>query len=204
MEKIAEKIKKSGFLELLFLVTAISFEIFISKIKVFLLRIRGYDIDYSVKVGRHAFFFQDTKHAVMVNKNTSIGFGVRIKTGFNGKIKIGSDVLIDDYSFVSSHRLISIGSGTMISANCYIVDFNHKYPLSKNDISKSEGYLSKPVKIGSHVWIGTHVIILPGVEIGDGAVIGAGSIVVEDVAPFTIAVGNPARVIKYIKNDKPN
>lgn len=204
MEKITKKIKKSGSLELLFLAVSILSENFISKIKVFLLRTRGYDLDYSVRIGKHAFFFQNTKRAIKVCKNTSVGFGVRIKTGFNGKITIGSDVLIDDYSFISSHKLISIGSGTMISANCYIVDFNHKYPLSKDDISKGEGYVNKPIKIGSHVWIGTHVIILPGVEIGDGAVIGAGSIVVKDVPPFTIAVGNPARVIKHIESEKPN
>ena len=51
--------------------------------------------------------------------------------------------------------------------------------------------------IGNNVWVGDSVIILPGVTIGDGAVIGAGSIVTKNISPFAIAVGNPAKVIKF-------
>jgi acetyltransferase-like isoleucine patch superfamily enzyme len=52
------------------------------------------------------------------------------------------------------------------------------------------------VIIEDNVWIGGGSIILPGVTIGSGAVIGAGSIVIKSVPPFSVAVGNPARVIK--------
>ena len=50
--------------------------------------------------------------------------------------------------------------------------------------------------IGSDVWIAGNAIILSGVTIGDGAVVGAGSVVVEDVPPYTIVFGNPARVVR--------
>lgn len=52
------------------------------------------------------------------------------------------------------------------------------------------------VIIGHDVWIGTDAIIMSGVTIGNGAVIGARAVVARDVAPYTIVVGNPARVIK--------
>jgi virginiamycin A acetyltransferase len=52
-------------------------------------------------------------------------------------------------------------------------------------------------KIGNAVWIGDSVIVLSGVQIGDGAVIGAGSVVTKNIPAFAVAVGNPARVIKY-------
>jgi len=58
----------------------------------------------------------------------------------------------------------------------------------------------KPVQaeIGNDVWIGHNVVILPGVKkIGDGAVIGAGAVVTEDVPPYSVAAGVPAKVIKY-------
>ena len=50
--------------------------------------------------------------------------------------------------------------------------------------------------IGNDVWIGQNAVILPGVHIGDGAIIGANSVVGSDVAPYTIVVGNPARVLR--------
>jgi len=53
------------------------------------------------------------------------------------------------------------------------------------------------VIIGNDVWIGSRVSVLPGVKIGDGAVIGAGAVVTKDIPPYAIAVGVPAKVIKY-------
>ena len=50
--------------------------------------------------------------------------------------------------------------------------------------------------IGNDVWIGQNAVILPGVHIGDGAIIGANSVVGTDVEPYTIAAGNPAKVLR--------
>lgn len=56
---------------------------------------------------------------------------------------------------------------------------------------------STDVTIGNDVWIGRSVLILSGITIGDGAVIGAGAVVSKDIPPYSIAVGNPIRIIKY-------
>lgn len=50
--------------------------------------------------------------------------------------------------------------------------------------------------VGNDVWIGRNSVILPGVRIGDGAIIAAQSVVTKDVAPYTVAGGNPARFLK--------
>jgi virginiamycin A acetyltransferase len=55
---------------------------------------------------------------------------------------------------------------------------------------------NKAVEIGNDVWLGTGSIILP-VKVGNGAVVGAGAVVTKDIPPYAIAVGVPARVIKY-------
>lgn len=56
--------------------------------------------------------------------------------------------------------------------------------------------------VGNDVWIGQNVTILPGVHIGDGVVIGANSVVGSNIPPYTIAVGNPCRVIKKRFDDE--
>lgn len=169
----------------------------LSLIKIFSLRLRGYRIEYSVLLRGDNNFFQSTKHAISISSGVILGKGTRISGGGEGKIFINENVLIDNYTFVMAHEKIIIGENTSIAAFCFITDFNHKFK-SKNVSVLKQGYDTKPVSIGKAVWIGTHCIILPGVRIGDGAVIGAGSVVTHDVPERSIAVGNPAKVIKKI------
>lgn len=63
-------------------------------------------------------------------------------------------------------------------------------PLSYSDVT-----------IEDNVWIGEFVVVLPGVKIGRGAVIGAMSVVANDIPPFCVAIGSPARVIKKYNFD---
>ncbi|MGZ6099020.1 MAG: DapH/DapD/GlmU-related protein, partial [Myxococcaceae bacterium] len=62
---------------------------------------------------------------------------------------------------------------------------------------------SAPIVIGDGAWIAARVTILPGVTIGAGAIIGAGSVVTRDVSPHTLAVGNPARVVRRLNAAEP-
>ena len=55
-----------------------------------------------------------------------------------------------------------------------------------------------PISIGNNEWLGGGVIVGPGVSIGDDSVIGAGSVVIHDIPPGVVAVGNPAKVIRDI------
>ena len=67
-------------------------------------------------------------------------------------------------------------------------------------IEKTSKYFQKDsikTKIGNDVWIGANVTVLKGVKIGNGAIIGAGSVVTKDILSYAIAVGVPAKVVKY-------
>ena len=55
--------------------------------------------------------------------------------------------------------------------------------------------VATPIRIGNDVWIGAHAVILSGVTIGDGAVVAAGAVVHQDVMPYAIVGGVPARVL---------
>lgn len=193
-------INRKGAIETIFLLISIILNKIYSIVKIFFLRLRGYKIDYSVILKGNIFFFESVKSAIYIDKNSTIGKYTRINAGENGKIYIGKNVLIDDFTYVMSHQNIEVGDHTKIASFCFIIDFNHKFD-SQNKNLVDQGYNKKAIKIGSNVWIGTHVIILPGVTIGDRAVIGAGSVVTKDVPKHSIVVGSPAKVIKKIERN---
>ena len=116
--------------------------------------------------------------------------------------KVGKGVGIgyDVYYDVHNANLIEIEDDAWIAARCLILchkrDLNNYYKSERyNDL----GYQKLPVVLKKGCVVGMGSIVMPGVTIGEGAIVGAGSLVVKDVPPWTIAVGNPAKVVKEIK-----
>ena len=100
---------------------------------------------------------------------------------------------------------LKIGKYCSVSAGAtFIIGGNHATEtVTTSFIDRPHGvgpaeypYTRGDIVIGSDVWIASNAIILSGVTIGDGAVVGAGSVVVEDVPPYTIVFGNPARAVR--------
>lgn len=81
------------------------------------------------------------------------------------------------------------------STHAFLYRKNDGFILENKDIKKFCN--NEKVKIGNDVWIGTNVTILPGVNIGDGAIIAAGAVVINDIPPYSIVGGVPAKMIKY-------
>lgn len=93
---------------------------------------------------------------------------------------------------------IRIGDNVQIAPNVAIYTAGHPvHPATRNTLYE----YGIDVTIGDNVWIGGNVVICPGVTIGDNAVIGAGSVVTKDVPAWTIAAGNPCKVIRKITED---
>lgn len=69
--------------------------------------------------------------------------------------------------------------------------------IDEDTLNHAKGVNHNPIIIGNDVWIGCDVTLMGGVRIGNGAVIGARAVVAKNVPPYAVAVGNPARVIKY-------
>lgn len=105
-------------------------------------------------------------------------------------LECGSRVCIGPGAEIYNKAKVTIGSNVVISQGAYICTASHDISSPTMDL------VLKPITIGSNVWIAAKATILPGVTIGEGAVVGACAVVAKDVPPWSVVVGNPARVVK--------
>lgn len=113
-------------------------------------------------------------------------------------ITIGDDVGVSGCT-ISASKSITIGNRVLVGSGAVIVD-QDAHPLDPEDRRNGTGEIGKaPVVIEDDVFIGARVIILKGVTIGKGSTIGAGSVVVKSIPPYSVAAGNPARVVRRLK-----
>ena len=155
-------------------------------------------------IGNHVFI---DDHALLFDRYQGgvlrLGSEVRIyrynilETAYGGTLEIGDRVSIHPKCQLNAYVSgIRIGSGTMLAPCCALYSYDHGLELGqpiRNQPLRSRG----GIHIGSEAWLGYGTIVLDGVTIGDGAVIGAGSVVTQNVPDNTIAVGNPARVVRH-------
>ncbi len=94
---------------------------------------------------------------------------------------------------------VTMGNGSGLGQNVFVSGFNHGYADgSKN--SSQQALDIRPTVIGDEAHIGANSVVLAGVTIGKRCQVGAGSVVTKDIPPFSVAVGNPARVIKQFNH----
>ncbi len=144
-----------------------------------------------IKIGKHA--------NILSTADKKIRLTVWPEEAGKGGIEIGDYCLICPGVRISSAAHIRIGDNTMLASHAYITDadwhgiYNRIWTIGP----------AKAVSIGENVWIGDSAIICKGVSIGNNSIIGAGSVVVRSIPENTIAVGNPARVVKTLNPQKP-
>lgn len=125
-----------------------------------------------------------------INQPFYCDYGSHIRVGRRFFANFGLTIL--DEALVTFGDDCFVGPNVSIYTACHSTD-----PVERN----TRREWAKPVTIGHNVWIGGSVTILPGVTIGDGVTIGAGSVVTRDIPPYTVAVGNPARIIRHIPHN---
>lgn len=122
--------------------------------------------------------------------------GVWITVGDEGRIRIGEGCFLNLGVMVAAQDLVEIGDHCMFANGSFITDANHRFSDLTMPVTW-QGFESKgPTRIGNNVWAGANVVITSGVTIGDRCVIGANSVVTSDLAPYSIAAGAPARVLR--------
>ena len=128
-----------------------------------------------VGIGKNSFFTAEGG-SILVGDNTTLNENVHINASVGGKIEIGKCCLI--------------GPNVVMRTSGHRYDDPHTY-------IRQQGHIPLDISIDDDVWIGANAVILGGVHIGRGCVIGAGAVVTKDVPSLAVAVGVPARVVKY-------
>jgi acetyltransferase-like isoleucine patch superfamily enzyme len=98
---------------------------------------------------------------------------------------------------------VTIGNDIRLAQNITLSGLNHNY-TDVNLPIHAQGVSTAPIVIEDETWIGANVAVLAGVTIGKHCIVAAGSVVTKDVPPYSVAVGNPARVLKKYNPETKN
>jgi maltose O-acetyltransferase len=151
----------------------------------------GYQTAYTEDAGQ--------ARTILAELFDSVGEGVDLRPPLY--VDYGSNISIGARTFVNYHLTaldvarITVGEDCQIGPNVQLLTPTHPVEPGPRR-AKLEAAL--PITIGDNVWLGGGVIVCPGVTIGDNSVIGAGAVVVKDIPADSVAVGNPARVVRGI------
>lgn len=134
----------------------------------------------------------------------------------SGKIEIGKHFYMGGFSYIHAADSVHIGDGVIVSNHVRIMD-NNSHPtdpekrmeMSIAGSLQEDGTISPlwsctlaghaPVIIEDNVWIGEFASIMKGVTVGKGSVVGAHCVVTKDVPPYSVVAGNPARIVKSLR-----
>jgi acetyltransferase-like isoleucine patch superfamily enzyme len=138
----------------------------------------------------HPFASIGSHNLLSIGKNVKINHNVTI---WGDSIYIGDNAQINPNTVFYGN--IKIGNNVMIAPNCTIAGGNHKFSDTTKPI-RCQGSSSSGIIIEDNVWIGANCTILDGVTIKQGSVIGAGSVVSKSIEEFSVAMGNPCKVVR--------
>jgi acetyltransferase-like isoleucine patch superfamily enzyme len=145
-----------------------------------------------------------------IGEGSAIYAGSQMDAGPAGRIVLGTCVLLNGCLIIAD-ELVEIGDYSMIAWLVTISDapFHPATAEGRRECLRAAAHdrsrrlprsgPSRPVRIGRNVWIGFESCIMPGVTIGDGSIVGARSVVYESIPAYSVAAGNPARIIRRLQ-----
>ncbi len=145
-------------------------------------------------------FIEKNVKVLRYPQNLTVKAGVVLKEGARictcnetATIAIGNNTTVGYHTFIFSSEKITIGNDCLIAPFVYLVDSDHQ--IERDQLINEQANQTSPINIGNDVWIGTGAKILKGVTIGDGAVVAAGAVVSQNIGPYEIFGGVPAKKI---------
>ena len=157
--------------------------------------------------GRKALLYKPV--TVKGKKYISIGAGCNIAEGarieaisqwgdeqrFEPSIEIGENTTFENFVQLTAAGKLTIGHDCVFSSRVFITTAEHDYSVIDKKVMQQKLNV-KDVEIGNYCFLGMDVKVFPGVKIGDNVIVGANAIVMNDLPPYTVCIGAPAKVIK--------
>ncbi len=159
---------------------------------------------FYLKRGNGAVIYSSVRRDLVPFRKFSLG-RCSVVEDFSVLNNAVGDILVGDYSRIGVGNTVigpvAVGDHVCIGQHVVLSGLNHNYQEIGKAIS-DQGVSMSPIVIHNNVWIGANTAVLAGVSIGQHSIVGAGSVVTKDIPAYSVAVGNPARVIKRYDFEK--
>lgn len=150
----------------------------------------------NVSIGDHCTLIAHSERGITLGNDVAVKYGVYLDTETaEGYIEVGVRVYIGTGCCLHGHQGLEIGDDCLLAQNITITPYSHKFENPKETIS-SQGGNTRKVTIERDCYLGKNVCVVYSADVQEGSVIGSGSVVVKTIPPYSVAVGNPARVIR--------
>ena len=152
------------------------------------------------------------KQWILKKKLSRRGVAIHNNTVIN-RVNFLGNAVIEPYCRLSGDPEITIGDNFYMNSGCHLlgniiigrdvmvgpksVFWGRDHSMKIGSPMKNQPHIKRDIVIGDDVWIAANVTILKGVVIGNGVVIGAGSVVTKNIPNYAIALGNPAKIVRY-------
>lgn len=137
---------------------------------------------------------------VVIKENCTIGentlINVNNRTNKEIQFTINSNVYVGRDNFFSVGKLIFIGDYCIFGNKCSLICSDHIFETPLTPYAFTGNSFEKEIRVGVNCWFGHGVSIVGNVKIGHGSIVGANTLVTKDIPPFSMVVGNPAKIIK--------
>lgn len=179
-------------------------------------------IPLNVSLGRDVYvdtsygfapFFSERSPGLSLGDATGAYDRATFIVGTKGRVSVGAYTVLNG-TYLVCHEEISIGSHCLIAWGSVITD---TWLAPDSSIDERGDVLRRaaadplrrlaaiarpqPVTLEDNVWVGFDSVVLPGVTLGRGAVVGCKTVIAEDVPAYAVIVGDPARIVRYLKAD---
>jgi acetyltransferase-like isoleucine patch superfamily enzyme len=145
------------------------------------------------RIDRHACATTEPGGRILLAERAHVKRGTILEAGW-GSICIGQDSTISYSTIVYGYGGVTIGNRVLIANHVLLTTADHSYEGRRPVCLQPMRYT--PIVIEDDVWVGAGAAILMGVRIGQGAIVGAHALVRQDVPPYAVVGGSPARLLR--------